>query len=300
MEVFYLYAIDMVGTMVGQIRNQRLNPAINLVQEGPGGSVDQHYAAIAGGQPAVGFTSSACAKMIDECGFDGTAITGAAPFNSWWQKGEDGGLRAASGHIKMSIVQGLIYPLSLRAPHVPPATIDYNVIAAYDEAVLPIQITSAALGVAPVADELFCAGPVITAGVEFEGVQDITVNFGITPEVQSHKGIPWPIYTGIRQRLPQVVVSFLDASFLDNIDLDGWMGQSTIYLRKLQEGGTRVPDATTEHIKVDMAKSMVILGDTTAATPNTASNTITITPVYDAADPSPPPSIEIDTASALP
>lgn len=299
MEVFYLYAVDLASTVIGQIRNQRLNPAINLVQEGPGGHVDQQYAAIAGGQPAMGFTSSAVAKCIDTCGFDGTPIDVPNAFNAWWQKGAEGGLRAASGHIKMAVVKGLVYPMAIRAPHVPPATIDYNVLASYDEANLPIQITTAALATAPAADEMFCAGPVITAGVEFEGVQDITVNFGITPEIQSHKGITWPIYIGIRQRLPQIIVRFLDANFLDNINLDGWTGQSTVYLRKVAEGGTRVPDATTEHIKIDVAKSIVTLGDSSAANPNTADNTITITPLYDAGAPA-VDSMAFDTASALP
>ena len=297
MEVFYLYAVDVATTVVGQIRNQRLNPAINLVQEGPGGHVDQQYAAVAGGQPAMGFTSSAVALSIDTCGFDGLALSGANNFNAWWQKGAEGGLRDTTGHVKMTIVKGLVYPLSIRAPHVPPATIDYNVLASYDEAVAPIQITTGALVAAPVADEMFCAGPVITGGGECPGVQDITLNFGITPEVQSHKGITWPIYVGIRQRLPQIVVRFLDSSFLDNIDLCGWSGQSTVYLRKVQEGGCRVPDATSEHIKIDVPKSMVTLGDSSGANPNTADNTITITPLE---DPTNAPSIQIDTASVLP
>ena len=296
MDVFYLYAVNLAGEMVGQIRNQRLNPAINLVQEGPGGHVDNQYAAIAGGQPAMGFTSSAVATAINECGINGTPLAALTPFEGWWYKGEEGGTRASSGHIKMAIVKGLVYPMSIRAPHTPPATIDYNVLASYDETLSPIQITVGALGVAPEADEMFCAGPVIIGATEFEGVQDITLNFGITPEVQSHKGIVWPIYVGIRQRLPQIIVRFLDSTFLTNIDLEAITGLCNVYLRKVQEGGTRVPDTTAEHIKITIEESIVTLGDASAAHPNVVDNAFTITPLDNTTD----PIIQIDTASVLP
>jgi len=298
MEVFYLYAVDLAGEMIGQIRNQRLNPAINLVQEGPGGHVDNEYAAIAGGQPAMGFTSSAVAKALDECGWNGTPIS-ATPFNAWWQKGLEGGLRDTSGHVLMQVVKGMLYPMTIRAPHVPPATIDYNLLASYNSADLPIQISTGALTDAPAADEMFCAGPVVIGAWEFEGVQDVTINFGITPEVQSHKGITWPIYIGIRNRLPQIVVRFLDSSYISNIDLDGFSGACTVYLRKVLEGGTRVPDATAEHISCSIAKSIVTMGDSSAANPNTADNTVTITPLYTPGV-SPVDSMIFDTSVALP
>jgi len=72
-KIFYGYSVGLAGNMVGQIRNVRLNPAINLVQEGPGGHVDNEYMAIAGGQPAISFSTSAIKKALDACGWDGGA-----------------------------------------------------------------------------------------------------------------------------------------------------------------------------------------------------------------------------------
>jgi len=277
-----------------------LNPAINLVQEGPGGHVDNEYMAIAGGQPAISFSTSAIKKALDACGWDGTPISDLNPFEAWFRQGQEGGTRlTGANHVKMLMVKGLCYPMSIRAPHVPAATIDYNCIATWDEAVLPIQITKgAALDADAAPDQLYAAGPVVLGGQQAEGIQDITVTFGIQPEVQGHKGLEWATYIGIRQRLPQVTIRFQDSEEIERLQIDG-LGITTcdVYLRRCKEGGTREPDASPLHIKLSMVKCLAVISDSGATTPNITDNTIIITPALNRAN---PPTIDIDTLSALP
>lgn len=298
MDVFYTYAVDVAGSVISQVRNSRLNPALNIIREGPGGHVDPQYNAIGGGQPAFNVTSTQIATALGICDFDGTALSGVNNFTAWMIAGEEGGLRkTGSDHVKFTVTEGLMYPLTLRAPHTPPATIDYNVIASYDGTNSPIIIASGqSISITPGTTQLYCAGPLLLGATEIEGVQDITLTFGITPEVQGEKGIVWPTYVGIRSRMPSVIVRFLDASYLANVDLEGWTGACTFYLTKLKEGGTREPAASAVHIKCTLADVMATVGDSGAAHPNVADNTITVTPRDDTTN----PVVDFDFASILP
>jgi len=302
MKVFYLYAVDMAGTIVGQIRNQRINPALNLVQEGPGGHVDQRYVAISQGQPALQHTTTAIKAALDTCGWNGTPVEGLNEMNFWFRQGEEGGTRkTGSDHVRATVNKGILYPTTLRAPHLPPATIDYSVMASWDGSNYPITLTkNVALAVEPATDQLYCAGPVYVNGAEVEGVQEINVAFGFQIEIQSHKGLPWPVYVGIRARQPVITIRLLDMEAYSDITLGGQAVDGTpsfdFYLRKVAEGGLRVPDATAEHISGMVEKGIITTADSGAAMPNPSDATLTITPVYDGTN----DSITWDTATALP
>jgi len=301
LNVYYLYAIKKGTTLVGQTRNQRLNPALTLVREGPGGHVDDRFVAIGAGQPAITFSTTAIAQALTALGdIDGKSLD-TDDFLAYFWKGLAGGTRSSSAdNVQLTVANGIVIPTTLRAPHAPPAQIDYQVMPAYVSGNSPIAIVANASvpSVAALTEEEFCAGPVLLNGVGIDGEQDITVNFGITLEIQSHQGLVWPIHVGIRNRTPTITVRSTNTDLLATIGLEGDSITADVecYLRKTLEGGSRVSDATMQHIKITMTEGIITPGDSGATHPNPADNTITITPTDDAVN----AIMAFDLASVLP
>jgi len=299
--LYYLYSVAVGSSIVHQTRMERLNPAINLTRQGPGGHVDPTFVAIAAAQPAISFSTTAVGRAIDTLGgIDGVAIN-ASPFDAFFYKGQDGGTRAASGHVKMSISKGIAVPQTLRAPHAPPAMIDYNVVGRMDGSNSPLTIVSGSVPTVALDAVQYTAGPVLINGVEVDGVQDITVNFGIALDIRSDKGYVWPRYVGIRNRTPIISVRFTNSEhFTSLVGPNGTAitGTTGVYLRAVQLDGTRVDDTASEHIEILVPKGMVVIGDASANEPNPFDNTISMNPRIASATPD--PILEIDTTAALP
>jgi len=301
-KVYYLYSVALGASIVNQTRMERLNPAISLTRQGHGGHVDDNFAAIAAAQPAIQFSTTAIARALNTLGdINGLAIT-TTPFDAFFYQGELGGTRAASGHLKMSLSKGIIVPTTLRAPHNPPATIDYQAVGRMDGENSPLSIAGSVVPDVTLDPSQFCAGPVVINGTELDGVQDITLNFGITLEIRSDKGNVWPRYVGIRRRVPTATVRFTNSEhFVGVVDPDGTAitSATAVYLRAVEQGGTRVADATAAHIEALFAEGIVTIGDANATEPNPFDNSITISPRIDSgADPD--PIIQFDTTATLP
>lgn len=295
MDVYTLAQVNIATTaavdlLIDQISDQRISMGIRKLLVGADGNVDPTYTAIAEQNPTANFTTSALATVLATVGIDGLKIDSDVDddgLEMWFQKLAEGATRASgSNHIKMTVNEGLLVPTRIVAPHNGVATLELLLIITYDGTNEPIVLAaSQALEGSPSVGELFTAGTVNLNGNQIEGVQNIEIDFGIRPLTVSADGVVWPTYAAIQSREPAIRVRTIDATYLQSlIGLDGLAQSATdsvIYLRKLDEGGTRVTNATAEHISFTVDEGMFTVNEVGGAHPKAQMAEIEIQPTYD-------------------
>ena len=301
----YLYDVNMgTASTMTPVSDFRVNHNMRETVLTAGGDIDAKYVAIGSQAPEISWTTPHIAAALGTVGISGLAIPASAQdFEAYFRKGTEGGVRAgATSHLKVTAAEGLIVPVSIRAGLVPPAQLAMSMAVTYNGTLEPIvYLASQNLAGTPTGiSQSFVAGKVKFDSTQIDGVQDISINFGLGLDVISHMGEVWPRYVGIGTRRPSIAIRLKDPSVLSTYGLDGTaIGTSpavvTVYLRKVAEGGTRVADATAEHISFVINEGMILPRGAggTGSTPNDAD--LTIVPVDDGSN----AIMVIDTAVAI-
>jgi len=221
------------------------------------GLPDPQYAAVAECRPVIGFETTQVATLLAEGSNTfatvGLAINASAILKCWLHKLQEGGTRAAgASHVLLAMNEGLLVPRTLTADS-GGARLACEAVATWDGTNDPVTLadTETMLGT-PLITEAFVHGPVNLNGSDVDGVQSIRIDFGLGLVVLSGGGEPFPRLAAIMTRVPQLAVTVSDAGILEEIGLVGkgvTASDSVAYLRKVQEGGTRVAAGTNEHIK---------------------------------------------------
>jgi len=297
-----LYAVDVDpiteanAVFIDQLTNYGLDPGIAEILQRSGGEVDPTYVATMGQSPRITFTSTALATILAEMSnkflLSGIKIDSDATHDGlecFFQKIAEGGARASgSVHIKMTVNEGLLLPRALSAAQEGVASLALEAIIGYDGTNDPIVIANnQALIGAPAVGELFTLGPVKINGTTLSGVIAVTIDPGIAEIVQSGDGQPWPSFIGIIQREPLITITTLEAISLSTFGLAGAAqdaSDSLIYLRKMVKGGTRVADATAEHISFSIDEGQIRVRNITAAQGGTVATQVEIRPTWDGAN----------------
>jgi len=295
--------VDDVEFLIDQISDWAVSTGIAQILAGSDGAVDPTYVAVGAQAPAMSWTTSAIATVLGNLGISGLAIAADVDelgLEAWFQKITEGGTRTAgSNHVLMTMKEGIIVPRVLNAPHGGVATLAMEAIATWDGTNDPIVIaTSQALTGSPTVGELFTCGQVDINGTTLEAVQNITIDFGLQVFAQGSDGLVWPTFAGIMSRTPTITIRTLDAISLSTFGLSGAAQAATaslIYLRKIAEGGTRVADATAEHIKFTVEEGRIQVDAVQGSHGQPLGSDITITPTYDGSN----AIMGIDTASAI-
>ena len=294
MNVHVLYAvkIDTVGAgdvFIDQISDFNVDTAINEILEGADGGVDPTFAAVQSQSPKIGFTSTKLATILAKCGISGLKLSADVDEDGaefWFQKVAEGGTReSGSNHLKMTMKKGLLLPRSLTASNDGVANLSFEALAVYDGTNNPIVIAAdQALEGSPSVSELFTCGPVEINGVTLEGIQEITIDFGITEIIQGADGQVWPTFVGIMNRRPAITIRTLDVLSLNTFGLSGaaqGATDSVVYLRKIAEGGTRVSDETAEHISFAIDAGRIAVNTISGGHDAPQASEVKITPTYD-------------------
>jgi hypothetical protein len=306
--VLHCVHIDIAGGAgsdvdIGQITDFSISTAIQELLLGSDGAVDPTFVAVGEQRPRAAFTTSMLATVLAKCGISGLAIAADVDefgADMFFKKVVEGGTReTGSNHLRLRIAKGLLVPRTLNAPHNGLATLGLELIATHDGTNNPIVIaTSQALAGTAGVSEAFTAGPVYINGVQLEGVQNISIDFGITEMVLGSDGLVWPTYVAILDRKPVIRVRTIDALALNTFGLTGaaqGITDSLIYLRKISQGGTRVANATAEHIKVSVDEGLISVDTVRGSHPNQLESEVTIRPTYDDAN----AILAVTTASAI-
>ena len=263
-EIYTLSAINIataedVDLLIDQITGRNLDLGIQKLILAADGQVDPTYGAVGSQAPRTEWTTTALATILAACGIDGLKISsgvGDAGLEMWFQKYDEGGVLApGANHEKMTINKGLLIPQRITLPHSDantPGSMDMLLVITSDGTNDPIVFeASASLEGSPGVGEIFVAGPVNFNGVQYDGVQEIIIDFGIDLHVVGGDGLVYPTYAAIKSRRPTISVRTVDASKVRVTTLSGTAqdtNDSVIYARKVARGGTRVVDGTAEHI----------------------------------------------------
>ncbi|HEX8914418.1 MAG TPA: hypothetical protein VF796_18870 [Humisphaera sp.] len=243
---------DGAEATINQVQGYEPDPGFELLVHTGDGQTDMAFAAIMQQSPRVGFSTTAVARALAVSALSGASLS--AGMDIWFQRVAHGGTRTGgSTSLKLSSAKGLLVPMFVEAAQGGPATIHYTaVITSADGTTIPFTATaSQALPSFALADEVFTVGPASLNGTAVEGVQSVRVDLGFQVLTKAGDGHAYPTFAGIARRQPTISIRTLDVSALasGNFSAAQTATDSVVYLRKLAKNGTRVGDATAQHVK---------------------------------------------------
>lgn len=275
---------------IGGIKDWRLDNGIAEIVESSDGEVDPRFAASMTQAQKVRFRSTDIKAVLDLIGVGGRSFVAAGTYTSCsfhFRKRAAGGIYSGgSNEFVISGTVGLAVPVSVRASHGQLAEIEVEIEFVSDGTNPPLAAdtgaTLPAFTFGPT--QMWTIGPAYLNATLVEGLQDMTVDFGIETEPVKGDGFPWPTQVSIKQRRPSMRFDtfHLDAVDDDVIALIGQArsGSTRLFLRKKAEGGANVADATTQHIRFDVAEGRIHMESLGASHPNSALTQVVITPTH--------------------
>lgn len=281
-----IYAAHQGATIVDGVSEFNLDTDVNELIQAANGQVDPQFVALMGQAPKVSWTTSALARALAKIGIGGYAIADDDEAVFFLQAMAAGGTRAGTlSHLKLTLNEGIQVPRTLQGSQGGIATISYEAFATYDGTNDPVVLaTSQTLTGSPTVDELFTVGPVVINGAVLDGIQDITIDFGIGELIQAANGQVWPEFAGIMGRQPVITIRTVDSLAIDTFGLTGTAQGATdslIHFRKLSEGGTRVADNVAEHIKITLDEGRITTRTVSGSQGSPIISELVFTPTFD-------------------
>ena len=283
MNRYTLSAYKHVAALIKGVQSLGLNMNMRQIIASGSGAVDPSFVGVGEIAPEITFDTTAIKTALANCGgADGDALSNDIFF---LQKLLDGGLRGgAATHVKLTAATGIIIPTQIRAAQGGEATIGYRALpTSADGEAAPIALLAGqSLEVGQsVVSEIYTLGPVSINGTPLEGVDDITIDFGITlTDKRSGSGAVYPTFIGIMKREPVITVRTFDLDAFVSWGLDGVaQGEtdSTVQLLDQLAGGVRGSSPITFTFDAGM-----IHCDTVDGTHGQqSSGSVKITPVWD-------------------
>lgn len=231
----------------------------NLVER-PAGHPHPMFSGVQGVKPAVEFTTTDIGVLLAAVGVGGAS---AGSSTTWLKAAAVTGsvARATTSHQKVTIASSLVYWTQIRLPHQGAGTATVMIDAVYDGTNDPfVYAGSQALSGNLAAGTFFGCGPVAINGTSYGGVQEITIDSGLRPIRAGGENEEFDTFIGVEMTAPVVTIKWFNSiSFptagIRGLALDGSNGL-VFYARKFKNSsagsfssGTRVANATAEHVK---------------------------------------------------
>jgi hypothetical protein len=242
--VYTIAGVSAGGTTFKDIQSSTLSPNLQQALLGGSGGAYKTFVAVQRIAPVFDFTSgdikTILAKLTDQIAL---AIDG--DFLVYFQKMAEGGVRSAgSTHTRGTVAKGILIPVALSLRDGAPATITCQVImVSADGSTSPLTLTgSSALIAAAGAAAGWTLGEVAINGNVLEGVEEVTINFGISPAVLGASGMVYPTFAGVQQVDPSIAITAASVDEFISWGLDGVVQgatDSTISIQDMAEGGIR-------------------------------------------------------------
>ena len=283
MNIYTIAAVKSDTTVITGINDQQFSPELEQIILAGSGQVDPGFVAVGRLRPSLAFTTTAIKVALAGLGgIAGKVI--ASDFYFWFQKIAEGGLRAgALSHVMATVVKGLIIPQTLNMPDGQAATISYLVIMiSADGSAAPVAFAGSQSLDAGQAGAVagWILGATSINGTDLDAVDNVAINFGLTPVIEGGSGLVYPTFVGIQSRKPSITISCKDVDAFVTWDLDGVIQSetdSTIQLDDLAEGGMR----GSSPIIFGIDEGMIHTTQVGASSPQSAVNAVTITPTDD-------------------
>lgn len=285
LENVYTIAGMMTGaTVFRDIRSQTINPQLQAMVLGGSGTGLNTFAAVGQLNPIIDFTSGDIKRILAAM-TNQIALPIDNDFYIWLQKMAQGGIRAAGAtHVKGTIAKGMVIPVSLRLVDgdVQSAALTCQILlVSTDGTTSPLALAgSQTLVVSGGAAEGWTLGEVSLNGTVLEGVEEVTIEFGITPSTLGASGMPYKTFCGVLMVDPTVRIT---AASLDEFISTGLSGtaqgatDSTIKIQDLLEGGLR----GTSPITCSIDEGLIYPDNVNLADGQHGRQSIILKPTYD-------------------
>ncbi len=292
-----LYAVSIGGSLIDQVTEQNVSTGLQEIIEGADGGVDATFAAAMLVEPLVSFTTTDIKAALDAVGINGAAISSDVIL--FFQALAEGGTRqGATSHLKLTVVKGMVVPRTLNAAQGEKATISLDILpVSADGLASPITIaTGQSLTGSPTVSAMWTLGQVKANNADLPDV-DAQIDFGINVIRESADGQVYATFSAIMDRRPVISFTTPNVTALSTYGLAGAARASStiLTLRKMDEGATRVADATIVHISFVVNEGRISVRDVTGAHGERLGASMQITPTFDGTN----AVIVIDTTAAI-
>lgn len=294
-EDYRLYCVRFTGDTVQlPVAQCTVSSGITATQDRAASTIHPTFAAEMSERPMATMSTPAVKSAIDLTGVDAVADTEVVVY---FAKRTSAGIVLGATGLGFSLNVPLVTLTNFGARQDGRANASIRCFATYDEgapAVEPLTIDIDTTPPAAVAlTELYTLGPA-DYDVAAEPVNGWTLSINHDVVHQGHSGEFRPTYAGVTGRETTIEV---DAEEVNGVTAA--FGQSVsgavFYLRKIDENGTRVANATAEHIKVTVAEGLLRPGRVDGAVGEISGQALTVFPTVSGAnDP-----VLISTTSAI-
>lgn len=294
-ETYSLMGLKHATTEINGLTGNQIQRNIEDIVRGSGGAVAPTFAGIMSQKPGLQFSTLAIAEALSAIGLYGSAPASA---EFVFQQNTLFGTRATT-YSKVTPYKTLWVPRRLSAQHNQPSTLECYIYCFGDGSNVPLAFGTASGTYSQEVTELFTLGPQSLEGTDYEATS-MDIDFGIEVEMDGHSGVPYPIWGYVKQVQPTITIktnnfpkiATLSPTNAAGLTISDWTG----YLRKVAEGGgSRVADATAEHIKIQCTEGVAYFTNAGGDHGNTMSVDITIKPTFDGTN----AILQIDTTSAI-
>lgn len=280
---FTLGGVQLNATVIEQITEFSVDPAIELFINRNGSAYDPTFVAGRSTTPRANFSSNAVAALLDAVGVTGLAIGDATSAKLFFAQLEHrAGIKAGATHFSVAINDGLIIPNSISASHNQEATMAISIAAAYDGTNLPLVLDPIATLPAYASTlQKYTVGGIKLGGTIYD-VDSINVQFGISLHEFGRNGIPYTEFMGLKARDTKVTFSTKDLSLINTLtSIGSSQVDAVVFFKKITDLGWRTAPATAEHISISISDCFASPGVMSASQNNLASSSVTLTPKYD-------------------
>lgn len=235
------------------IRNARYSAGIESLVERPAGHPHPMFRANLQQRPTVEFSTPQLDVLLAAIGAGGASL--GASTTLYFKLGAATGsvARATAQHRKLTLASAFAYWSSIRLPHNGAGEASVMLNAVYDGTNDPfVYAGSQALSGNLAAGSFFGAGPVKINGVEIPGIKEITIESGVQLIQEGSGSELYDTFVGVETTAPVVTIRTLEnvnwvTLGLNGTALNGSTGLA-FWARKFDPLGSRVANATTEHI----------------------------------------------------
>lgn len=287
------------------LENCNFNPNATVTSMGSAGNSRPSFVYTADSSPTFTATVRDLGTLLGKVDINGGLAIGTTAHATiemyWTKKALVGETSAGSTHFKTVAAKALLVVRNVKVQQGGVASADIEVITYSSDGVTdPVTQTDSVAVTCAAADEIYTLGPVLIPSAH-ESATGFTINTNIEIDSVISGGAVYPVWVGIKQVKPTISVTTSDVTLLNAYGSDGaaigadWV----LYARKCENTGTRIADATEEHIAflVNEDLGMVHAQQFSAAGDRAnAEGTILITPITDCTTTN---LIAVDTTAAI-
>lgn len=264
-----------------QLANTDVQAGLQMLKVKPAGHPHTMFVANQKQEPLINFTTPQIATLLGAIGVGGAGI-GNTSYVYYKVATQTGSVaRATTSHHRLGIAEALGYWSTIRLPHNGHGDADVILAPVYDGSNDPVVYAGTqALSGNLTAAENFGAGTAGVNGTELPGVQNIEISSGITLIRAGGESIEWDTFIGVEMTDVVVTITFNQAVNWGSMGLVGTALDGTdgleFFARKYAANGSRVANATAEHIYFQATDGKAIPVNTTGEGSSLTSDTLQI------------------------